>query len=231
MRKQREEEDRLREEAEAKLARNMRFATKAILRFTYSDVEDKFVEMMSEAYSWMSGGADARRRAKQAIVQIQRRWRRKLTLRAAREFRMSKMQQLFHVDAALGGEDSVLKIQAHIRSNLTRIRLRRGLDLIVQSDFLVGSKRQMTRGRCAIELYVECYRDFLKSLDDKEVFSRVGTELFVHELLSFQEPWNHERAQKRARLFGTDADEDVKSPSAPQFHPQPGILQEVLPSP
>jgi hypothetical protein len=140
---------------------------------------------------------------------------------------MVKLSKLYYVEAAAGGEDDVKMIQAHIRGNLLRIRLRRGMDLVMASDSLVGTKKKMPRGRIAIELYKECYRDFIQKLEDKESFSRVGAVLFVNDLLVYREPWNHERAQKRARLFGTDADEDNSHHAlpAPTAHP-PAILQQ-----
>merc|ERR1719506_75552 len=134
---------------------------------------------------------------------------------------MSRLSQLYHVETSASSQD-VAMIQAHIRGNLTRIRLVRGRDLVLTSDSLVGSKKTMPKGRCAIELYKECYEDFLNSLENKDCFSRIGTELFVHELLTYRETWNHKRAQKKASIFGTDADEDVGHPLAPPVvHPEP----------
>jgi hypothetical protein len=223
----------LKAEEEEKLQRNTRLATTAILRMTYSSVEDHFMEMMNDAFHILADGADARRKARQSIIMLQRHWRRKLTLRAAREYRMSKLSHLYNIQADVGGKEECLKIQAQIRGILTRIRLRRGKDLIMQSDFLVGAKKTLTRGRCAIELYLECYADFLKSHGDNQSYSRIGSNLFVSELLAFREKWNHERAHKKARVFGTAADEasdpSIARPQAPMAHPQP-ILQPDGPS-
>lgn len=220
VRKQKEDEERAKLEEAEKLTRNSYLAGGAILRMVYMDVEDKFIEIISEAYECMRGGAEVRKRAKQAIIAIQRTWRKKMTRKAAREYRMQRLSQLYHVEQSTAVGDCA-KIQAHIRGNLCRVRLLRGKDLVLHSDSLVGSKKMMPRGRQAIELYKECYNDFLNSLRDKDAMSRVGTELFVHELLAFRETWNHERAQKKASFFGTDADEDRRPLAPPMAHPEP----------
>lgn len=225
MRKQKEEEERARFLEAEKLERNSYLAGSAILRMVYSEIEDKFTQIAIDAFRVMEGGAEVRRRAKQAIVAIQRRWRKKMTQKAAREYRMQRLSQLYHVEEYTSPSDCA-KIQAHIRGNLARCRLKRGKDLVLHSDSLVGSKKTMPKGRQAIELYKECYSDFINSLNDKESFSRIGTELFVHELLLYREKWNHERTQKRASFFGTDADEDVRRPKAPPIsHPEPIFSQ------
>lgn len=144
-----------------------------------------------------------------------------MTLKAAREYRKQRLSQLYNVESSSAVGDCS-KIQAHIRGNLTRIRLHRGRDLVLHSDSLVGSKKTMPKGRQAIELYKECYYDFIHSLKDVETYNRIGAELFVHELLTYRETWNHERVQKKAAFFGTDADEDATRPLAPPMaHPEP----------
>jgi hypothetical protein len=219
-RKLKEDEERTKRDEEERAIRNIHLATSAILRITYLELEDKFTEMITDAFGWMNMGADARRKAKKDIVAIQRTWRKKMAMRAAREFRMSRLSQLYHVEASVS-EDECTRIQAHIRKILTSIRLKRGLDLVMKSDALVGSMKTMPKGRAAIELYKRCYNDFILSLRDKDAFSRVGTELFVHELLTFRENWNHQRAQKKASIFGTDAAEGTSPLAPPVEHPEP----------
>lgn len=227
MKKAKEEEERAKAEEIEQLKRKSYLVAKSLLRIAYMDVEEHIVDTMTDAYKWLDETVQARRKGKHAIIKIQRQWRRKLAMRAARQYRMSRNVHLYNIEAAANTGDECKKIQASIRGNLTRVRLRRGLDLVLMSDSLVGSKKTLTRGRCAIELYLECYRDFLLTLQDKEVSKHLGSELFLSELLAYREPWNQERAQKKARIFGTSVDEDIARPMAPSDHPAPILRASI----
>jgi len=234
MKLEKEKEERARAETEKKLLKKARLASSAILRMMYIDTEETLVQMTMDAYKYISDSAAVQKKIRQAIVSVQRRWRKKMTMRAAREYRMRNLTSLYRVEAAEEGVGGCTKIQATFRGNLERLRLRRGLPLLLNSDFLVGSKRAMTRGRAAIELYKECYRDFLRALvakSKKEVYTRIGTGLFVSDLMVFREEWNHKRAEKKASVFGTDiaddrplrdpmSDREIR-PEAPIGHPEP----------